>query len=582
MSKRKKSGTGWNLRSNSPTEIEKVRSILSSVQKNRAMEYVIDIINTLPSKAMKELLGGYSNDYDNLVRAMYDQTLQVVQFDKTLETENLDYLASLERAMDERLKKLSYNYFKTTVLGAMFRQGWRNLEWGNLIQLFPRSAYLAARAHGKSFEFCVAFPLWRLYSYDRPVGIGKKDIDNINRKETALYTATETQGTEHIDKIVEEIKFNDILSEKLNPTGKAGLGLYKGKITMETGAKLHLRGRDSKAIRGLHVGSVVVDDFLDESSAYSKDQREKAYTLLTTAITGTLEPYGYFLVSGTPFHEDDIYGKLKKDKTFKFFEYPAIFPDGKLLAPERFNFKTLMQIKESQGTTRFTQEYLVSPISDDSTIFPWDYLRRAYADMFHIGFVDNVESFPRNLVRVVIGADFAKSAKVGADYTVYTVWGVDNYSENQIFYLMHIWRKKGASYDEQVNMLVSLNQRFKANKIVVESNGFQSIIADLLRAKGVKNVEEFTTTAQIKKNWTDGLPALAALFERGCIRVPHREDDGSRDKSEALLSEFNSIAFRSDKNTLESTSEHDDQAMSSFFAIYDLRTNKNQFKAYSV
>ena len=52
--------------------------------------------------------------------------------------------------MDESLKVLSYNYFKTTML-PNFRQGWRNLEWGNMVQLYPNSAYLAARSHGKCF-----------------------------------------------------------------------------------------------------------------------------------------------------------------------------------------------------------------------------------------------------------------------------------------------------------------------------------------------------------------------------------------------------------------------------------------------
>ena len=59
--------------------------------------------------------------------------------------------------------------------------------------------------------------------------------------------------------------------------------------------------------------------------------------------------------------------------------------------------------------------------------------------MENISYVENVDQFPIKMRRVVVGCDFAVSGDVGSDYTVYTVWGVDN---NGVYYLMHIWRKK--------------------------------------------------------------------------------------------------------------------------------------------
>ena len=418
-----------------------------------------------------------------------------------------------------------------------------------------------------SFEFCYAFPLWRLYSYDRPNVMQPNTPDNQNRKETCIITNTITLGKEHIDKIVEEIEVNDLLAEKLNPNGKASLAATG--IETELGAKIHLRGKDG-FIRGLHVGAVVCDDLPDESSIYSLEQREKLHNLFKGAISPIVEPYGYFLVSGTPYQERDLYYELKQDKRFKVFEYPAIFPNGKLLAPDRFTFDKLMEEKASLGSLVFSREYLVVPISDDATIFPYEILMRSVIGMENISFSDNIEGFPIKLKKVVIGADFAISGNVSADYTVYTVWGMD---EQGLYYLLHMYRVRGASHDEQINQLVSLDQRFKPNMIVVENNGFQTILGSMAKQRGLRNIEPFTTTSSNKKDLHSGLPSLAAMFERGEIRIPYKAGR-TKELVDVLFGEFNSIAFRSDKGTLESVSGHEDTCMSSFFALTNLRENK--------
>ena len=395
--------------------------VLTNTQIQKSFSYVQQILEDLPPLAVNELLGAYSYDYDKLIQEIFNQVNNVMGLGMTLESEKLEYLNNLESSMDKTLKKLNYNYFKTTCL-PNFNQNIRNLEWGNLIMLYPYLGLLAARAHGKSYDMAIAFILWRLYSYDRPSNLVPNSIDNRNRKETLLITATHQLGEEHIGKIVEEIKFNEILSEKLNPLGKASLGA--GGITTETGSKAHLRGVNG-FFRGLHTGAVVCDDMPDESSIYSQTQRDKLRDLFFGGITPIVEPFGHLIVSGTPYHQDDIFSDIKKDKRFKVFEYPAIFPDGSLLSPDRFTFEKLMMERESIGTLRFAREYLVVPISDDATIFPYDYLKRATIGMEHINYVENVEAFPVKMKRIVVGCDFALSGESGSDYTVYTVWGKD-------------------------------------------------------------------------------------------------------------------------------------------------------------
>lgn len=689
---------------------------LSYKQLDNVYNTAFSIIESLPNKAVNQLLTAYNGDIDALLTEIFRQTDSVLTLNRTLETEKLSYIEQLGESMDDTLKIHSYNYFKTTVLNN-FRQGWRNLEWGNLIQLYQNSAYLAARSHGKcfirgtrilmadftvknvediypgmevmgidytprkvltrhigfsdmyrieqeggmayavnaphilclfdskkkeyveieaekyysltplrrkrfkgyrvfspdtpvlekmdiviepigkesyygfmtdgdhlfqledgtvvhnSYEFCFAFPLWRLYSYRRPNYMKPDTPDNKNRQETCIITNTETLGKEHVDKIVEEIKANDILCHVINPNGKAVLA--EKSVEGENGTKLHLRGAGG-FIRGLHVGAAVSDDLPDESSIYSLEQRQKLENIFKGSISPIVEPYGYNIVDGTPYQSADLYDSLKKDDKFKVFEYPAVFPDGRLLAPDRFTFEKLMAEKESAGSLVFSREYLVVPISDDSTIFPWDILKRSTIGMENVRLVNNQESFPYKLDAVAVGVDFGISGAVGADYTCFTVWGRDKMG---IYYLLHLYRAKGMPYDEQVQRIITLNTIFRPNAVVVENNNFQSVLGSLAIDGGVKNIIRFTTTNN-KKDLRSGWPSLAALFERGVIKVPYHHDD--RDKINMLFGEFNSVAFRSDKGTLESISGHDDTLSSSYMAINYLREGNVQIKIDTV
>lgn len=539
---------------------------LTPVQENYIDNYVKEIISNLPPKAIQELMSGYGNDLDKLLGEMRRQTAIVTHMDRTLDIEKLEYLSAVEQSMDLSLRKQSYNYFKTVCLPT-FRQGWRNLEWGNIIQLYPYNGILASRSSGKSHEGCFAFTLWRLYSYDRPSTFLRESVDNRNRKETCIITNNETLGKKHIAMLISEINQNDILREKLNPNMKAKLAATS--ITTEIDSILHLRSKDSM-IRGLHVGAVVCDDLPDESSLYSQEQREKLHEVFYGSITPIVEPFGYLCVFGTPYNSGDLYGDLKNDARFKVFEYPAIFPDGQLLAPDRLTFARLTEERQSLGTLVFNREYLVVPVADTSTIFPYEFLKRSIHGMEHISFTNDIESYPIKLVRVVVGCDFAISGNVGADYTVYTVWGIDS---NNLIYLINLYREQGASHDLQVNRLIEFNARYKPNKLVCESNGFQRILAGMAKERGLINIEEFITTEGNKKDLKLGLPSLSALFESGRLRVPYG-DENTRKLVDIMFGEFNSIAFNSKKGTLESVCGHDDTCMSSFMAIQDLRENK--------
>lgn len=536
--------------------------VLSSQELSNVYDYVRDIINFLPEKAVKELIEGYGGDIDKVFSAFVEETNRVINvwdYNKVQIPYSLEYV---EQHFHHQMKVVSLNYFLATTIPSITMH-WRVIEWGNLIQLYPWSSYLCQRGSGKSFLWGYGFPLWRMYTYKKPQYGQPDTVDNKNRKETLLITNTIQLGKEHLAKVIEEIQFNDEVKEILNPTGKASLGAIG--IVGENSSKYHLRSKDG-FMRGLHCGSVLCDDLPDESSIYSQEQREKLLDTFYGSIQPIVEPGGYFLVSGTPYSEADIYGSLRKDGSFKSFEYPAIYPDGTILAPDRFSYDYLMKVRRALGTIVFSREYLVVPVSDGSSLFPWSYLERSYVGMENVSLADNINSFPFKLKRVILVCDLAISGAIGADACAFIVMGIDT---NDLVYVLDIWHKQGASHNEQVSIMIQKNASFKCNSTVIESNGFQKVIAELAKERGLNNVKEFITDS-MKKDLYQGLPALSAAFERGEIRVPYKVG-ATRDKVLTMFNELNSITINSQKGKLEASAGHDDLAMALWMGYYDLK-----------
>lgn len=542
---------------------------LTSLQQSRLYDTVTDIIDRLSPQALEQLLGGYSNDINQLLMTMVQQTELALNLGKSLDSERLDYVERVKASMDETLRIQSWAYFNTTVL-TNFNMFWRQIEITNLVQLFPWSCYLMSRGSGKSYMFAYAFILWRLYSYQRPSFYRMNTIDNQNRKETALITNTMTLAKIHVGKIIEELETNPILSEKLNPNNKAKIG--ETAIETEIGSILHVRGKDG-FIRGLHVGAAIVDDLPDESSLYSDEQREKLKEVFKGTITPIVEPYGYLIVSGTPYATapNEMYNVVKKDNRFASFEYPVIFPDGRPLAPDRYTFEDLLMKRSELGSMVFSREYLVVPIADSSTIFPYEFLMRATVGMENVDFAASIDMYPFKMKKVVVGCDFATSGNIGADYTVFACVGID-FQDN--FHLINLWRRQGASHNEQIDKIVQWDRLFKPNETVCEANGFQGVLADLARQRGLKNINKFTTTEGNKKDLHSGWPSMSAIFERGQMRMPFKVGP-TKELVDIVFGEFSSITFRSDKGKLEAVGAHDDIVSAIYMALNKLRETSN-------
>lgn len=429
--------------------------------------------------------------------------------------------------------------------------------------------------NSKSYVFSFAVPLWRLYRYTKPDGFSVLPDDIKFYREGMIITNEYKLAKKLLKKVKEEIKFNPILSKALFPQGDEG-NWASESIACRNGAEITLSSYRTSN-RGPHPGWITVDDFLDRSAMYSKDQRESFKESFNAEIMNMILPQGTIDVVGTPFHEKDLYSDLKMDPNWRVFEYPAVFPDGSVLWANRYSFEALKAKRLSLGPLIFSREILVRPISDSTSIFPWSLLEKAFLGMKDYCLVKNRASFPIKFRKVGIGVDWALSATVAADFTEMTVLGED--------FQGHLWLLEertlhGAGYNQQIAELQALNVAYGADVIMVEVNGFQKVMSGLATEAGMTNIVEEVTTGHTKKDFYEGLPAIAVLFEQGKMHFP-RGDEYSIEKTNEICSQLNSMAFDEDKGTLESISEHDDKSMSLYLATKAIKSVNGIFRVGS-
>lgn len=415
-----------------------------------------------------------------------------------------------------------------------------------------------------SFYFSNAYAAWQLYRYKKP------SITRYSKRPTAassnrgfLFSFSLQQSVDLLEILKGTIEENEILKERLFPQSTAN-NWSATNIVCRNGARLTGKGFGS-SVRGAHPYWIIVDDGLKDNVIYSSLQRNKSTDYFHSVIMNMLVPGGQIIVVGTPFHAEDLYGDLKTKNGWFVIEYPAIFPDGRILWPQRWSFKDLMDKKETQGSIIFSRENLCRPITNESSIFPMEILTRSLLRMENYTLVDSREEFPIKFSKVVVGCDFAISANVGADYAVFSVWGIDELTDER--WLLHLYREKGAKFFEQMNVLRRINSRFRPDLIVMENNTFQQIFVETADTEGMPVIGH--TTGIDKYDLKTGWPHLSTLFERGKIHIPVG-NVYSQQVKDLIFQDLGSVAFT--EKGLESVGSHDD--ISSSFWLADLAASR--------
>lgn len=517
-----------------------------------------EIIETLDDRALIEIFEGGGNDIDKILSGMYEDIYL------TLYTGNRDidfmpkYPEHLSENIEEILRCNNITYFITSVMPD-FQMSWHHLEWGDLVHHHNKLCIEAARDHGKSYYFSNAYAIWQLYRYSPPkVQQFSKRPSKSNSNRGFLFSFSLQQAVDLIEILKGTIEGNDTLRERLMPSNTKEGAWASTNIVCKNGARLTGKGFGS-SVRGAHPYWIIVDDGLKDNVIYSQLQRQKSIDYFHSVIMNMLVPGGQIIVVGTPFHANDLYGDLKTKKGWFVIEYPAIFPDGRILWPQRWSFRDLLDKKNTQGNIIFSRENLCRPIVSDSSIFPLSILKRGLVRMENYTLVSSRDDFPIRFAKVVTGCDFSISANVGADYFCFSTFGID---EDNGMWLLNMKLGKGKTYDEQLQILKGINVRFRPDVMVFESNVFQQIFTEGATKYGMPVVPH--NTGAEKNDLSKGWMQISVLFERGLIHIPYG-DKYSQDIKDIIFEQLGSVAF-TDKGGLESVGSHDDCCSSMWLA----------------
>ena len=543
----------------------------SPTHQLECLKVVDEIIDGMDDSGILELMSGSGGDIDNVLDNLLSDTYQVLYTGDTQIDFAPRYTERLSESIEETLRCKNITYFITSVLPD-FQLGWHHLEWGDLVHRHNKLCIEAARDHGKSYYFSNAYAAWQLYRYSKPKKmIYSKRPSKSNSNRGYLFSFSLQQSVDLMEILKGTIEGNDILRERLFPDSRNSGAWASTNIVCKNGARLTCKGFGS-SVRGAHPYWIVVDDGLKDNVIYSQLQRQKSIDYFHSVIMNMLVPGGQIIVVGTPFHASDLYGDLKSkskaatgsDNGWFVIEYPAIFPDGRILWPARWGFNDLMEKKATQGNIIFSRENLCRPITNESSIFPLKILERSLLRMENYTLVRNRDDFPMKFNKVVVGCDFAISGNVGADYAVFTVWGVDDETGER--WLLYFYREKGKTFHEQMQVLRGINVRFRPDTFVMEQNVMQQIFVQESDKQGLPVVGH--TTGIDKYDLKTGWPGLAIDFERGKIHIPIG-DKYSQDVKDLIFTDLGSVAFTD--HGLESVGEHDD--ISSSFWLAKLAAN---------
>jgi len=132
---------------------EKIRN-LNIYQQKELFRIVDEIINSFDQHAVDEIFSGYSEDTDELLELIFNETYNSLYCNKRGNLVEMpstfNYLENLTKQLDEQLKVHILNYFIISTMPD-FEMNWHHIEWGNLCQMFKMLGIIASRDHGKTW-----------------------------------------------------------------------------------------------------------------------------------------------------------------------------------------------------------------------------------------------------------------------------------------------------------------------------------------------------------------------------------------------------------------------------------------------
>ena len=280
-------------------------------------------------------------------------------------------------------------------------------------------------------------------------------------------------------------------------------------------------------LTGRHYDHGTFDDLVGLENSQTREERLKTIAWWQAAQS-LLDPGSTEDILGTPWDWDDLYAWLLTQKAkqgmplgvYKKSCWEPCAPEvlgaaevpgfGWVRAtfPERFPVPELVRIKKEIGSIRFSSQYLLDPVDEETAVFP-----RSQAVIW-----------PRHKMPdhtagmwLVMSVDPAESQKGWADYTAFAVVGFDH--ENRMF-VYHLDRGRWTETQLIREVYAWFNRYQGVTTIGIEAIAFQKYLLHLFTAEGERRGQYlpiFKLARDTKRTKTDRIRVLQPLWESGSI-----------------------------------------------------------------
>lgn len=303
-----------------------------------------------------------------------------------------------------------------------------------------------------------------------------------NVKQFFKNVANKIERSPFISQVLKVTRQTDNELELENAKGNLLYLIGKGMNTNFRGLR-----SSGKKNAGQRPQIVIADDISDNSVITSEAARNTIDTNWYSSVLPALDPKKYkILYIATPLNEEDLLHKLKRSGEFKVEQYPLCpaFPceeaDFNSIWPDRFSFdytSSMYRQFESAGKTQnFYCEYLLQ-ITDLSTLLVTE---------DDLGWFDpTVVSKNKSGYNIYIATDFATSTKKNADYSVISVFAINNNND----WMLIDGQCKRQTMKENIDDIFNYARKWKPLSVGIETSGQQGGFLSILNEEmGTRNI----------------------------------------------------------------------------------------------
>ena len=372
----------------------------------------------------------------------------------------------------------------------------------------PRLMLFMPPRHGKSTLASVAFPAWHLGRHP--------DHEFIS----CSYSGSLAMGfSRKVRQLLREPTYKTAFRTRLDPDSQSA----EAWLTTSSGGYVAAGVGGGITGKGAHV--LVIDDPVkNREDAESQNNRDANWDWYTSTAYTRLAPGGGVLVILTRWHDDDLAGRLLKAGSeggdeWTVVKYPAIAEEdeefreqGEALHPERYDAKSLRQIRKAVGPRDWSALYQQNPVADDGDYFSREMIQ--YYDR---------EDLDYNQMRYYCAWDLAIGKRDRNDYSVGMVVGVDD--QDQLF-IIDMVRGKFDGF-ELVEQILDLYESWKPSIVGIEKGHIEMALGPFLE----KRVKERGLYEAYFKDLKTGrrdkearARAIQGRMQQGMVFFPRDED----------------------------------------------------------